>query len=141
MVVTTIWFSTKVKCCKGNTKALYPSKKVYNLYTNICSLPVCLHVKECVCFYCHLTLFARNKLIHRGFKSVRRFQNILHSPAHILHSPPHCRAVGLDVCGRLYATGTQENLSEQQTFLFPYAVMSPSRARAAWQYVVCVGCV
>ena len=33
--------------------------------------PVCLLVKESVCFYCHLTLFARNKLIHRGFKSVR----------------------------------------------------------------------
>ena len=67
----TIWFSTKVKCCKGNTKALFPSKKVYNLYTNICPLAVCLHVKECVCFYCHLTLFVRNKLIFRGFKSVR----------------------------------------------------------------------
>jgi hypothetical protein len=24
-----------------------------------------------VCFYCHLTLFMRNKLIHRCFKSVR----------------------------------------------------------------------
>ena len=67
----TIWFSTKAKCCKGNTKALHSSKKVYNLYTNICSLPVCLHVKECVRFYCHLTLFARNKLIYIGFKSVR----------------------------------------------------------------------
>ena len=71
MVVNTILVSTKVKCCKGNTKALYPSKKVYNLYTNICSPPVCLHVKECVCFYCHLTLFIRNKLIYSGFKSVR----------------------------------------------------------------------
>ena len=71
MVVNAIWFSTKVKCCKGNTKTLHPSKKVYNLYTNICSLPVCLHVKESVCFYCHLTLFMRNKLIYRGFKSVR----------------------------------------------------------------------
>jgi hypothetical protein len=36
MVVNAIWFSTKVKCCKGNTKTLHPSKKVYNLYTNIC---------------------------------------------------------------------------------------------------------
>ena len=71
MVVNAIWFSTKVKCCKGNTKTLHPSKKVYNLYTNICSLPVCLHVKGCVCFYCHLTLFVRNKLIYRCFKSVR----------------------------------------------------------------------
>ena len=67
----TIWFGTKAKCCKGNTKALHPSKKVYNLYTNICPLPVCLHVKECVCFFCHLTLFARNRLIVRCFKSVR----------------------------------------------------------------------
>ena len=67
----TIWFSIKVKCRKGNTETLYPTKKVYNLYTNICSLPVYLHVKECVCFYCHLTLFMRNRLIHRYFKSVR----------------------------------------------------------------------
>ena len=71
MVVNAIWFSTKVKCCKGNTKTLHPSKKVYNLYTNISPLPVCLHVKECVCFYCHLTLFVCNRLIHKGFKSVR----------------------------------------------------------------------
>ena len=71
MVVNAIWFSTKVKCCKGNTKTLHPSKKVYNLYTNICSLPVCLHVKESVCFYCHLILFMRNKLIISYFKSVR----------------------------------------------------------------------
>ena len=71
MVVNAIWFSTKVKCCKGNTKTLHPSKKVYNLYTNICSLPVCLHVKESVCFYCHLTLFVCNKLIIIYFKSVR----------------------------------------------------------------------
>ena len=67
----TIWFDIKLKCCKGSTKALHATKKVYNLYTNICSLPVCLLVKECVCFYCHLTLFVRNKLIHRCFKSVR----------------------------------------------------------------------
>ena len=43
----------------------------YSSYTNICPLPVCLLVKECVCFYCHLTLFMRNRLIHRCFKSVR----------------------------------------------------------------------
>ena len=58
-----------------------------------------------------------------------------------LTPPPRCLAVGLDVCDRLYATGTQENRSEQQTFLFPYAVMSPSRARAVWQRGGCVGCV
>ena len=67
----TIWFNTKVKCCKGNTKTLYPSKKVYNLYTNICSLPAFHHVKEYECFYYHLTLFMRNKLIHKCLKSVR----------------------------------------------------------------------
>ena len=44
----TIWFDIKVKCCKGNTKALHPSKKVYNLYTNICPLPLCLLINECV---------------------------------------------------------------------------------------------
>ena len=71
MVVNAIWFSTKVKCCKGNTKTLHPSKKVYNLYTNICFLPVLPLVKECVCFYRHLTLFMRIKLIYRCFKSVR----------------------------------------------------------------------
>ena len=71
MVVNAIWFSTKVKCCKGNPKTLLPSKKVYNLYTNICFLPVYLLINECVCFYCHLTLFIRNKLIINYFKSVR----------------------------------------------------------------------
>ena len=71
MVITTIWFSTKLKCCKGNTEALHPTKKVYNLYTNIFPIPVIPLVKECACFYCYLTLFARNKLIYRCFKSVR----------------------------------------------------------------------
>ena len=71
MVVNTIGSDTKVKCCKGNIKSLHPSKKVYNLYTNICPLALSPLVKECVCFYCHLTLFVRNKLIHRCFKSVR----------------------------------------------------------------------
>ena len=86
MVVNTIWFDIKLKCCKGNTKALHPTKKVYNLYTNICSLPVSPLVKECLCFHCHLTLFVRNKLIYRDFKSVRWFQNILHTPTYILQS-------------------------------------------------------
>ena len=71
MVVNTICFSTKVKCCKGNTEVSHSSKKVYNLYTNICPLPVIPLIKECVRFYCHLTLFVRNRLIYRGFKSVR----------------------------------------------------------------------
>ena len=62
-------------------------------------------------------------------------------PAHILHTPPCCLAAGLDVCGGLYAIGTQRNLSEQQTFLLPYAVILSSRACAVWQYVGCVGCV
>ena len=81
-------------------------KRVYNLYTYICPLPVYLLVKGCVCFYCHLTLFMRNKLIYRGFKSVRCIQSIIHYPAYILHAPPRCRAVCLDVCGGVYATGT-----------------------------------
>ena len=98
MVVNAIWFSTKVKCCKGNTKTLHPSKKVYNLYTNICFLPVCLHVKESVRFYCHLTLFVRNKLIYRCFKCVRWFQSILHTLAYILHTLPRRLAADLDVC-------------------------------------------
>ena len=71
MVVYAIWFSTKVKCCKGNTKTLHPSKKVYNLYTNICFLALTPLVNECVCFYCHLTLVVRNKLMINYFKSVR----------------------------------------------------------------------
>ena len=71
MVVNAIWFSTKVKRCKGNPKTLHPTKKVYNLYTNICLLALTPLVNECVCFYCHLTLFVRNKLIYRCFKSVR----------------------------------------------------------------------
>ena len=69
-------------------------------------LPVRPPINECACFFCHLTLFARNKLIYRGFKSVRWFQTILHTPAHILHTPPRCPAVDLDVCGGFYATGT-----------------------------------
>ena len=106
MVVNTIRFSTKVKCCKGNTEALHPTKKVYNLYTNICPLPVIPLIKECVRFYCHLTLFVRNRLIYRGFKSVRWFQSILHTPAHILHTTPRRLAVVFVVCGGFYATGT-----------------------------------
>ena len=35
MVVNTIWFCTKVKCCKDNTKTLYSTKKVYKLYTKL----------------------------------------------------------------------------------------------------------
>ena len=88
------------------TKTLHPTKKVYNLHTNICFLPVIPLIKECVCFYCHLTLFMRNKLIFKGFKSVRWFQSILHTPAHILHITPRCLAVFLYVCGGVYATGT-----------------------------------
>ena len=56
---------------KRQRQDIVPIKKVYNLYTHICPLPVCLHVKGCVCFYCHLTLFVCNKLIFRCFKSVR----------------------------------------------------------------------
>ena len=106
MVVNTICFSTKVKCCKGNTEALHPSKKVYNLYTNICPLPVIPLIKECVRFYCHLTLFVRNRLIHRDFKSVRWFQSILHTPAtsYTLHPAASqsvlSYAVGLTPLGR-----------------------------------------
>ena len=116
-------------------------KSVQLVHKYLLFLPVCLHVKECVCFYCHLTLFVRNKLIHRGFKSVRWFQSILHTPAYILHTLPRCRAVGFVVCGGLYGIGEQKNLSEQQTFLPPYAVMSTSRACIVWQRVGCVGCV
>ena len=101
-----IQFGLVQKCCKGNTKALHPSKKVYNLYTNICPLPFSSLVKECVCFCCHLTLFVRNRLIYRCFNSVRWFQSILHTPAHILHSSPRRRAVGFVVCDGLYTTGT-----------------------------------
>ena len=34
-------------------------------------LPVSLPINECMYFYCHLTLFVRNKLIFKCFKSVR----------------------------------------------------------------------
>ena len=64
-------FGLTHKRCKGNTKVLHPTKKVYNLYTNICTLPVIPLIKESACFYCHLTLFIRNKLIYRRFKGVR----------------------------------------------------------------------
>ena len=62
---------TAAAAAKEVQRAVDQSCTAYSSYTNICPLPVCLLVKECVCFYCHLTLFMRNKLIHRCFKSVR----------------------------------------------------------------------
>ena len=62
---------TAAAAAKEVQRAVDQSRTAYSSYTNICSLPVIPHVKECVCFYCHLTLFVRNKLIHRCFKSVR----------------------------------------------------------------------
>ena len=50
---------------------VFRAKRLTNLYTNISPFPVCLHVNEYECFYCHLTLFVRNKLIYRCFKCVR----------------------------------------------------------------------
>ena len=64
----------------GLTKALHPSQVVCNMLTNICPHAVCLLINECVCFYCHLTQFVRNKLIYKYFKSVRCIQSILHTP-------------------------------------------------------------
>ena len=78
----------------GLTKALHPSQVVCNMLTNICPHAACLLINECVCFYCHLTLFVRNKLIYRGFKSVRCVQSILHTPCiHLTHHTPlpRCR--------------------------------------------------
>ena len=89
-----IQFGLVQKRCKGHTKALHPSKEVCNLLTNICPHAVCQLINECVCFYCHLTLFVRNKLIYRDFKSVRCVQSILHTPCiHLTHHtpPPHSR--------------------------------------------------
>ena len=62
---------TAAAAAKEVQRAVDQSCTAYSSYTNICPLPVIPHVKECVCFYCHLTLFVRNKLIHRTFKSVR----------------------------------------------------------------------
>ena len=63
---------TAAAAAKEVRRAVDQSCTAYSSYTNICPpLPVCLLVKECVCFYCHLTLFMRNKLIYRCFKSVR----------------------------------------------------------------------
>ena len=75
------------------------------------------------------------------FQVCKMISKYLTPPAHILHTLLRCLAVGLDVCGGFYAIGTQKNLLEQQTFLFPYAVISSSRACAVWQRVCCVGCV
>ena len=89
-----IQFGLVQKRCKGLVKALHLSKEVCNLLTNICPHAVCLLINECVCFYCHLTLFARNKLIYRDFMSVRWFQSILHTPCiHPAHPTllPHSR--------------------------------------------------
>ena len=62
---------TAAAAAKEVQRAVDQSRTVCSSYTNICPLPVTPHVKECVCFYCHLTLFVRNKLIYRRFKSVR----------------------------------------------------------------------
>ena len=62
---------TAAAAVKEVQRAVDQSCTAYSSYTNICPLPVIPHVKECVCFYCHLTLFVRNRLIHRCFKSVR----------------------------------------------------------------------
>ena len=62
---------TAAAAAKEVQRAVGQSRAACSSYTNICSLPVIPHVKECVCFYCHLTLFMRNKLIIRYFKSVR----------------------------------------------------------------------
>ena len=62
---------TAAAAAKEVQRAVDQSRTAYSSYTNICLLPVIPHVKECVCFYCHLTLFMRNRLIHRCFKSVR----------------------------------------------------------------------
>ena len=62
---------TAAAAAKEVRRAVDQSRTACSLYTNICPLPVIPHVKECVCFYCHLTLFVCNKLIHRCFKSVR----------------------------------------------------------------------
>ncbi len=62
---------TAAAAVKEVQRAVDQSRTAYSSYTNICSLPVIPHVKECVCFCCHLTLFVRNKLIYRCFKSVR----------------------------------------------------------------------
>ena len=62
---------TAAAAVKEVQRAVDQSRTAYSSYTNICSLPVIPHVKECVCFYCHLTLFMRNRLIHICFKSVR----------------------------------------------------------------------
>ena len=84
-----IQFGLVQKRCKGHTKALHPSKEMCNLYPNICFLPINPPINECVCFYCHLTLFVRNKLIYRYFKSVRCVQSILHTPCiHLTHHTP-----------------------------------------------------
>ena len=62
---------TAAAAAKEVQRAVDQSRTAYSSYTNICPLPVIPHVKECVCLYCHLTLFMRNKLIHSCFKSVR----------------------------------------------------------------------
>ena len=68
--------------------ALAAAKPRYGISPYV--LPVSLPINECMCFYCHLTLLVRNKLIHNGFKSVRCVQSIIHTPAYILHTSPRC---------------------------------------------------
>ena len=62
---------TAAAAVKEVQRAVDQSRTAYSSYTNICLFPVCLHVNEYECFYCHLTLYVHNKLIFRCFKSVR----------------------------------------------------------------------
>ena len=95
--------STSLHCAKYSSSCHIRHDR--SITSQVCSGFVTPLINEYVCFHCHLTLFVHNKLIYKDFKCVRWFQSILHSLAYILPITPRCRAVGLGVCGGLYATG------------------------------------
>ena len=67
----------------------------------------------------HLTLTHYNSLIINTLISVRYYKFHLHA-TYTTYMLPH----GTNTGGRYYGIGEQKSLSEQQTFLLPYAVLS-----------------
>ena len=72
----------------------------------------------------HLTLTRHNSLIVNALLSARYYKFHLHT-TYTIYMPPH----GTNTGGRYYGIGEQKSLSEQQTFLLPYAVLSTAHVQ------------
>ena len=72
----------------------------------------------------HLTLTRYNSLIVSTLLSVRYCKFHLHT-TYTTYMLPHGTSTG----GQYYGIGEQKSLSEQQTFLLPYAVLSTAHVQ------------